>query len=63
MGRFSLNIQDDDESRRKGDKTLVDRILSAARVAFMTTLLAYLIVLGWMHLTGDSTLWWMMGFA
>jgi hypothetical protein len=63
MGRFALNFQEDDKSRGKRDKTLVRSILSAVRVLFTTTLLAYLVVLGWMHFTGDATLWRVIGIA
>jgi hypothetical protein len=63
MGRFSLNFQDDYKSRGKRDKTLVDSFLSVARVVFTTALLAYLIVLGWMRYTGDTTLWHVIGVA
>ncbi len=63
MGRFALNFQEDAKSRDKRGKTFFGKILSTARVVFTTTLLAYLIVLGWMHFTGDATLWRVLGLA
>jgi hypothetical protein len=63
MGRFALQFEDDDKLRGQRDKTLIGSILSVGRMLFTTTLLAYLIVLGWMHFTGDATLWRVMGLA
>ncbi len=62
MGRFALQYEDQDKDRDKGRKSFVGAAMSFVRLLVTTTLLAYLIVLCWMWMTGDTTLWRVIQF-
>lgn len=57
MGRFALQFENGDKARDKDGKSLASAVMSFLRLFVVTTSLAYLIVLGWMWITGDQTLW------